>query len=217
MALTHTVLAPLTAEIGRAHGRFGAVRVTAAQPVHPPQIVGRSHRYPPVVASRVIGTAGNAALSTTASVVDPYVTYASAYTGRFAGRHYAQRRMGTVQWRGGWRGPRFGQNPFSDLYNAAVNAAENVAGGLPINAPNAGGGSVTTSGGSYTDPYTGQLVTVPTGTQYVNASGEDQSTPDPTAGQTPGQQLQQAAFDATPWLVGGGLLIGGFILYKVLK
>lgn len=187
MALTHSVLAPLTAAIGRAHGRFGQSR-------HYPL-------YPQPVAARVIGTAGNAALSRSPAVVDPYVTYASVYTGRFAGRHYPRPRLGTVQWKGRWAGPRLGQNVFTDLYNAGVNAAENLAGGLPINAPNAGGGSVTVGGV----------------TQYVNAQGEDQSTLDPTAGQTPGQQLQQAATDAgsgTLLIVAGIAAVGLFFLFK---
>jgi len=195
--VTHTVLAPLTAAIGRAHGRFG-----------------QSHHYPHPVAARVIGTSGNAALSRTAYGVDPYVTYQQAYTGRFAGHHYPRPRMGTVQWRGvRWAGPRLGQNVFTDLYNAAVNAGENIAGGLPINAPNAGGGSVTiaqpfVAQNDFTLPdgtqvVAGQTVTPAMANAYVNAQGQDQSTPDPTAGQTPGQQLQQAAADAGP----GGLLI----------
>lgn len=244
MALTHSVLAPLTAAIGRAHGRFGATEYARARSVrtanpyvtYAPLYTGRfagapairaSHHYPPAVASRVMGTAGNAALSRTAAGVDPYVTFAPAFTGRFAGRHYPQARLGTVQWRGRWAGPRFGQNPFSDLWNAGVNAAENIAGGLPINAPNAGGGSVTIA-----QPFVAQHdFTLPDGTQvsagqtvtpamanaYVNAQGQDQSTPDPTAGQTPTDQLKQAAADAGPGalLVFAGIAaLGLFFLFK---
>ena len=54
-------------------------------------------------------------------------------------------------------------------YDGILNAAENVAGGLPIDAPTAGGGWVSTADG----------------TQYVNQAGENQSTPDPGAGITP--------------------------------
>jgi hypothetical protein len=221
MALTHSVLSPLTAAIGRAHGRFGVMPANVR-----PQFVP-SRRYPQPIAARVIGTSGSAALSRSYAGVNPYVTYQSLYTGRFAGRHYPEPRLGTVQWRGRWAGPRLGQNVFTDLFHAGVNAAENIAGGLPINAPNAGGGSVTIAQPFVaqhdfmlpdgTQVFAGQTVTPAMANAYVNAQGQDQSTPDPTAGQTPTDQLKQAAADAGP----GGLLVaagiaalGLFFLFK---
>jgi hypothetical protein len=159
--------------------------------------------------------------------VDPYVTYAPLFTGRFAGRRYPQAsRMGAVQWRGArWAGPRLGQNVFTDLWHAGVNAAENVAGGLPINAPNAGGGSVV-----ITQPFVaqhdftlpdgslvtaGQTVTPAQATFYVNAQGQDQTTVDPTAGQTPGEQLQQGLTSGSGIaLIAGIAAVGLFFLLK---
>lgn len=100
------------------------------------------------------------------------------------------------------RGRGLGQNPFTDAWSALVSAAENVAGGLPINAPSAGGGSGIDSSGN---PV------------YVNASGQDQSTPDPTAGQTPSSLLPSLPTLPTiptwvPWTIGivGVLLLLGY-------
>lgn len=167
--VTHSALVPFRSVTARSGVRMGAT----------------SRHYP---AARSVHT------------VDPYVTFAPLYTGRFAGRRYP--RMGAVQWKGGggWAGPRLGQDGFfTDLYNATVNAVENVAGGLPINAPNAGGGSVTVGGQ----------------TTYVNASGDDQSTLDPLAGQTPGDQLQQAVSTPTGMLIGLGLAAAVAVLLYV--
>jgi hypothetical protein len=54
-------------------------------------------------------------------------------------------------------------------YDGLVNWAQNVAGGLPADAPEAGGGSVTVNGV----------------TTYVDSSGNPSSTYDPNAGTTP--------------------------------
>lgn len=236
MALTHSVLAPLTAAIGRAHGRFGATEYARARSVrtanpyvtYAPLYTGRfagiraSHHYPPAVASRVAGTAGNAALSRTAAGMDPYVTFAPAFTGRFAGRHYAQPRLGTVQWRGRWAGPRFGQSS-TPWYAGIVNAAENLAGGLPVSAPEAGGGWVSTTTNADNSKTIG----------YVDASGQSaiMTVPANPDGSPPSPDQLTAAVAATgagttppiipsavsPWLLGIGGVIGAIVLYKVLK
>lgn len=102
------------------------------------------------------------------------------------------------------------------LWNAAANAAENVAGGLPVNAPAAGGGWVSLP--NPVDPTT-QLV------KGVDDSGNETVYSVPAtwtpaqitdnlastgAGQTTTDSLKQAAADADPIGLGGwGLAIGG--------
>jgi hypothetical protein len=114
------------------------------------------------------------------------MTMVAPYTsGALAG--YKRRRAGLVPPRRSGMGQHW--------YDGIVNAFQNVVGGLPANAPEAGGGSVTISQPfvaqhDFTLPdgtqvSAGQTVTPEMATWYVNSQGQDQSTPDPVAGTTP--------------------------------
>lgn len=211
---------PAAAQADRHHGtsRHAAVSRTAhgANPyvTYQSLYTGRfgARRYPtPAMAARAIGASTFAALSRTPASVDPFVTYAPIFTGRFAGRRYP--RMGAVNWRGPWAGPRLGQAEssgfFGSLWNAISNTAENIAGGLPANAPQAGGGWVRQPNPA--DPTT-QLVTgtdtsgnpttftVPADWTPAQITANLAST---GAGQTSTQSLTQAAAAVDPTGLGG--------------
>lgn len=83
-------------------------------------------------------------------------------------------------------------------YDGIVNAAENVAGGLPYDAPVAGGGSVTANGV----------------TTYVDSSGNPSAIYDPVAGTTP-SIIPDVLPTVPTWLpvalgIGGLMLLLGF-------
>ncbi len=93
--------------------------------------------------------------------------------------------------RTGMRGYRRGLGDGTPWYAGVLNWAENVAGGLPADAPYAGGGSVTNPDGTIS---------------FVNSSGEYSPTSDPLAGTSPSILPAGLTIPSWVWWAGGTAL-----------